>query len=59
MNTFTILIAIAAIIAASEADGKDLPIDSKDLLYCASKPEVMSLFTAVMELRNEWYGLRR
>lgn len=50
-------LSIAAIIAASEADGVEVPIDSKDLLYRASKPEVTALITAVIEQRNEWYGL--
>lgn len=59
-------LSIAAIVAANEAerlaknmkpDEFPLPITSEDLLYQAAKSEVTSLITAVIELRNEWYGV--
>lgn len=61
-------LAIAAIVAANEAERQakklkqeelPLPIDADDLLYRATKAEVTALITAVVELRNEWYGLSK
>ena len=52
-------LAIAAIVAASESKKQEVPITADDLLYQASKQEVTALITAVIELRNEWYGLSK
>ena len=52
-------LAIAAIVAASESKKQEVPISADDLLYQASKQEVTALITAVIELRNEWYGLSK
>lgn len=61
-------LSIAAIVAANEAerisknlkaDDLPLPITADDLLYKAQKQEVTALITAVIELRNEWYGLSK
>ena len=52
-------LAIAAIVAASESKKQEVPIDADDLLYRATKAEVTALITAVIELRNEWYGLSK
>lgn len=61
-------LSIAAIVAANEADRlrKNLkadelppPITADDLIYKAAKQEVTALITAVIELRNDWYGLSK
>ena len=52
-------LAIAAIVAASESKKQEVPISADDLLYRATKAEVTALITAVIELRNEWYGLSK
>ena len=52
-------LAIAAIVAASESKKQEVPITADDLLYRATKAEVTALITAVIELRNEWYGLSK
>ena len=49
-----IQLAMACIIAAYECDGEEAPIKSEDLLYQASREEVMSLVSAVLEMRKDW-----
>lgn len=50
-------LALACIVAAYERTGEALPIDSGTLLYDATPKEIIALFTTVLELRAEWYGL--
>ena len=49
-----IMLALAAIIAAYECNGEEAPIDSHDILYTATRDEVISLVAAVMQMRQEW-----
>lgn len=49
-----IQLAMACIIAAYECDGEEPPIKSEDLLYHASREEVQSLVTTVLQMRNDW-----
>ena len=49
-----IQLALACIVAAYECDEEKSPIESKDLLYHASREEVQNLVTTVLQMRNEW-----
>ena len=49
------MLSIASIIAASEQQGVEVPITSKDILYEATAQEVSQMLLAIVELRNEWY----
>ena len=49
------MLSIAAIIAASEQAGVEVPITSKEILYEATAQEVSQMLLAIVELRNEWY----
>ena len=49
-----IMLALAAIIAAYECNGEEAPIDSHDILYTATREEVIALVSAVMQMRQEW-----
>lgn len=50
-------LALACIVAAYERNNETALIDSGTLLYDASPKEIIALFTTVLELRAEWYGL--
>ena len=47
-------LAIACIVAAYESDGKEPPITSEDIMYHATREEVVKLVQAVVEMRTEW-----
>ena len=49
-----IQLAIACIVAAYESEGKEPPITSEDIMYHATREEVVKLVQAVVELRTEW-----
>ena len=49
-----IMLALDAIIAAYECNGEKSPIDSHDILYTATREEVVALVAAVMQMRQEW-----
>lgn len=48
-------LALGAIVAAYESEGKEAPVTAKDLLFEMTPAERNELFKAVIELRNEWY----
>ena len=47
-------LAIACIVAAYESEGKEPPITSEDIMYHATREEVVKLVQAVVEMRTEW-----
>ena len=47
-------LAIACIVAAYESEGKKPPIASEDIMYHATREEVVKLVQAVVEMRTEW-----
>ena len=47
-------LAIACIVAAYESEGKEPPITSEDIMYNATREEVLKLVQAVVEMRTEW-----
>ena len=49
-----IQLAIACIVAAYESEGKEPPITSEDIMYHATREEVVKLVQAVVEMRTEW-----
>lgn len=49
-----IQLAIACIVAAYESEGKKSPIASEDIMYHATREEVVKLVQAVVEMRTEW-----
>lgn len=49
-----ILLALSAIVAAYERDKQEPPINSDDILFTASRAEVIELVKAVIEMRHEW-----
>lgn len=52
-----IALAMAAIVAAYTRDGENVPVSSEYLLYEATPQERSDLTMAIVELRNEWYGV--
>ena len=50
-------LAICCVIAAYEREGKEVPIEAKDLLYEAKSSELINLYKAVFELRAQWYDV--
>ena len=49
-----IQLAIACIVAAYESEEKEPPITSEDIMYHATREEVVKLVQAVVEMRTEW-----
>ena len=49
-----IQLAIACIVASYESEGKEPPITSEDIMYHATREEVVKLVQAVVEMRTEW-----
>ena len=49
-----IQLAVAAIVAAYECDGDEPPITSKDILYTATREEIVALVSNVIQMRQEW-----
>lgn len=49
-----IQLAIACIVAAYESEGKKSPINMDDIMYHATREEVVKLVQAVVEMRTEW-----
>ena len=49
-----IQLAVAAIVAAYECDGEEPPITSKDILYTATREEIVDLVSNVIQMRQEW-----
>lgn len=49
-----ILLALSAIVAAYERDKQEPPINSDDILFTASRAEVIELVKNVIEMRHEW-----
>jgi hypothetical protein len=47
-------LAIASIVAAYERDGEKPPVTSDDILYNATRKEVVEMIKAVMEMQAEW-----
>jgi hypothetical protein len=52
-----IALSLAAIIAAYARSEEEAPINSDDLLYDAAPQDIITLMTATVELRNEWYNV--
>lgn len=50
-----IKLALAAVIAAYERKGENVPISASDILYDAEPDEVTNLIASVIELRKKWY----
>lgn len=48
-------LAIAGVIAAYEADGKEMPLNPKDIMYKASSQEIQELVLTINQLRMDWY----
>jgi hypothetical protein len=60
MNASTedfIKLAVAAIVAAYERRGEEVPIGTDEILYDADPSEVKLLINTVMELRLRWYAV--
>ena len=49
-----IQLAVAAIVAAYECDGDEPPINSKDILYTATREEIVALVSNVIQMRQDW-----
>ena len=56
-NEDMIALSLAAIIAAYARSEEEAPINSDDLLYDAAPQDIITLMTATLELRNEWYNV--
>ena len=56
-NEDMIALSLAAIIAAYARSEEEAPINSDDLLYDAAPQDIITLMTATIELRNEWYNV--
>jgi hypothetical protein len=56
-NEDLIALSLAAIIAAYARSEEEAPINSDDLLYDAAPQDIITLMTATVELRNEWYNV--
>ena len=52
-------LAYAGIIAAYAATKEKEPIDIQDILYHATPAGIKQLTTAIIELRNDWYGITK
>lgn len=50
-----ITLAVCAIVAAYAKTNEVPPVTSQDIIYDCTPAEIISLVTAVIELRNEWY----
>lgn len=50
-----ITLAVCAIVAAYAKTNEQPPVTSQDIIYDCTPAEIISLVTAVIELRNEWY----
>lgn len=48
-------LSLAAIVAAYAKTNEEAPIKGDDLLYEAAPKDIINLFAAVLEMRNEWY----
>lgn len=49
-----IQLAVAAIVAAYECDGEEPTITSKDILYTATREEIVALVSNVIQMRQDW-----
>lgn len=49
-----IKLATACIVAAYQRDGKEPPITTEDILYNASRTEVIEMIKAVVEMQKDW-----
>ena len=52
-----VTLAMAAIVAAYTKDGREVPVSSEYMLYESTPQERNDLTMAIVELRNEWYGV--
>lgn len=50
-------LSLSSIVAAYARANEEAPVSSDDILYDATPEEIIELFTAVLELRNGWYGV--
>lgn len=50
-----LILAVAAIIAASEYNGQEQPVTIKDILYNTTPNEVKLMIETIVELSAEWY----
>lgn len=50
-------LAMAGIIAAYVRDKKEMPVTMNNILYNSTPAERNELITAIITLRNEWYGI--
>jgi hypothetical protein len=50
-------LCLAAIVAWYEYNEETMPITSRDLLFSVRSDELLTLFKAVAEARQEWYGV--
>jgi len=49
-----IKLAVAAIVAAYECDDEEPPIKYKDILYTATRDEIVAMVSNVIQMRQEW-----
>lgn len=52
-----ITLALSAIVAAYSREGKEPPLTAEDILYDAAPGEILTLLSAVAELREKWYAI--
>lgn len=49
-----IQLALASIVAAYERDGEKPPVTTEDILYNATRDEVLQMVKTIVEMRTEW-----
>ncbi len=52
-----IQLSTACIVAAYERDNQDPPISANDIIYSASRAEIIDMIKTVMEMRAEWVAI--
>lgn len=50
-------LSMAALTVPYERDRQPCPVSSRELMYEASPKELIALFTTMIALRQEWYGV--
>ena len=52
-----IQLSTACIVAAYERDNQEPPISANDIIYSASRAEIIDMIKTVMEMRAEWVAI--
>ena len=52
-----IQLSTACIVAAYERDSQEPPITANDIIYSASRAEIIDMIKAVLEMRAEWSAI--